>query len=649
MSNTTRAESRCRYLIRDIAEQKGWNTKHPQRGGNFLEEQEIAAFFPDSGLGLTKPDFIICRDNFPLIVVEAKNESCKIDQAVSEAIDYAEAINNHGTYSIFIATGVAGEEDNGYLFRTVFFDGDSWVPLQSYGFELTSFPSVGEVTTALETKNGTTEVTIPQLAEYINAAISLSSILRSAKIEPSLRPKVLGAVITALYQGEIELGNGEEIHSTNALVSQAILETDNFDERKKYQLIEALRLPDADYARLAPKMSKIVFILKTLNVKSILRTDTDFLGLLYEAFIRYGYDNNSLGIVFTPRHITKFCAGLINVSARDKVIDIACGSGGFLVASFDRMVKSAHELGVPISIVRESLYGFDTNPTVWALAALNMFFRGDGKSHIENVNCFDDESKASVRGRFTKALLNPPFSQDDEPERDFITQAMEALQTMGLLAVVVKSGIFADEDNALWRANFLKSHTIVGMISLPSDLFYPTAVDTTIMVACAHRPQATDDRVFMAKIWNDGFKKLKGKRVETPGSQLDEIMEQFIRFSNGQTTNSNLVTVITGDKLIPYGAEYCPEQYLPQPHLPVEEQLKYQEEIIKSILTTSVCIDGIADEVLDNFPSWGDLPELIYGREDTIEYFFNVKAGKSIGESNYSTGTCPEQCHTTCE
>ena len=62
MPRDTRAESRCRYLIRDIAQQKGWNTKHPQRGGHFLEEQEIAAFFPDSGLGLTKPDFIVCRN-----------------------------------------------------------------------------------------------------------------------------------------------------------------------------------------------------------------------------------------------------------------------------------------------------------------------------------------------------------------------------------------------------------------------------------------------------------------------------------------------------------------------------------------------------------------------------------------------------------
>ena len=79
MPRNTRAEARCRYLVREIAQQKGWNTKHPQQGGNFLEEQEIASHFPDSGLGLTKPDFLVCMNYAPIIVVEAKNELNKID------------------------------------------------------------------------------------------------------------------------------------------------------------------------------------------------------------------------------------------------------------------------------------------------------------------------------------------------------------------------------------------------------------------------------------------------------------------------------------------------------------------------------------------------------------------------------------------
>ena len=641
MAKAKRAESRCRYLVRNIATQKGWDIRHPQKGGQFLEEQEIEDYFNDSGLGKTKPDFLVCKNYKPIIVVEAKNEKTKIDNAINEATDYADAINQHGTYHVNIAVGVAGEEDNGYLFVTKFYNGTEWVELSARGYKLTSFPSVSEVDNAIITNNGTTEVSIPNVSDYITTAIELSSILRSAKIEPSLRPKVLGAVITALYQGEIDLTEGNELNSINKLVKTAINSTDHFEENKKRQLIDTLKMSEADYARLAPKMGKIIYILKMLNIKSILQTDTDFFFFLYEAFIRYGYDNNSLGIVFTPRHITKFCAELIDVNASDKVIDIACGSGGFLVASFDKMLSTHTEMGIPFNVIREALYGFDTNPTVWALAALNMFFRGDGKSHIENASCFETNSVNSIKDRFTKALLNPPFSQEEEPERDFIDVAMKSLQTLGLMAVVVKSGIFADDDNALWRGTFLKEHTLLGMISLPGDLFYPTAVDTTIMIAKAKRPQEVTDKVFMAKIWNDGYKKLKGKRVETAGSQLDEVLQEFRKFQKGEATSSKLVTVISAEEVLKEGAEFCPEQYLPQPEFPEEEQERYREDIVKSILRTTVSIDDIADEVLTDFPQLSGLPELPYGESDVIEKFFYVKGGKSSGEGNYNDGSCP--------
>ena len=642
MPRGKRAEARSRYLVRAIAEKKGWDTRHPQKGGDFLEEQEIEDFFPDCGLQGNKPDFLVCKKSVPILVVEAKNDVKKIDQAVKEATEYAEQINKKGSYIIKIAVGVAGEEDHGYLFRSLFWNGVDWKPLTSKGYELTSFPSPFEVNGAVYTNNGTTEVSIPQISDYIDVAIELSSILRSAKIEPSLRPKVLGAVITALYWGEIDLEDGAELKSINTLVAEAIQSTDHFEETKKEQLIEALKLTIGDYNRLSNKIGKIVFLLKRLNIKSVLQTDTDFLGLLYEAFIRYGYDNNSLGIVFTPRHVTKYCAELIDITAQDKVIDIACGSGGFLVAAFDRMIRTAKEIGVSTETVRESLYGFDTNPTVWSLAALNMFFRGDGKSHIENASCFDPKSRDSTKGKFTKALLNPPFSQEEEPERDFISAAMDSLQTLGVMAVVVKSGIFADDDNARWRYEFLKQHTLLGMISLPGDLFYPTAVDTTIMIAKAHRPQNKNDSIFMSKIWNDGFKKLKGKRVEAEGSQLPEVLEQFKRFMKGEEPNSQLVTTIKAEQLMEIGAEFSPEQYLSQPDFLNNEQAYYIENVTRSILTSSICVEELADEVIDSFPmAEYALPNIPYGKSGTVETFFTVAGGKSRGESNYLAGSCP--------
>jgi hypothetical protein len=42
-----RAEARARYYCREEARLLGWDTNHPQRGGQFLEEQEVVNFFPE--------------------------------------------------------------------------------------------------------------------------------------------------------------------------------------------------------------------------------------------------------------------------------------------------------------------------------------------------------------------------------------------------------------------------------------------------------------------------------------------------------------------------------------------------------------------------------------------------------------------------
>ena len=91
-----------------------------------------------------------------MIVVEAKNDEKKIQSAISEAMEYAEAINTFGKFNIKIVVGVAGEEDNGYIFETRFLDNGGWKPLKSRGFALTSFPSVQEIETAFISDNGTT-------------------------------------------------------------------------------------------------------------------------------------------------------------------------------------------------------------------------------------------------------------------------------------------------------------------------------------------------------------------------------------------------------------------------------------------------------------------------------------------------------------
>ena len=639
MKRRKRAESRARYFIRNQAGKRGWNISHISCGGDVLEEQEITDSFPNIGLGLNKPDFLFLLYGEPTLIVEAKNDAAKISIAIKEAIEYANLINATGKYKIRFAVGAAGEEDHGFSVEVRYLKGETWKPILSKGYEITAFPSKREVELAIHADNGTTTVDIPTVAEFIDAAIELSRILRLAKVEAPLRPRVIGSLTLAMYQGSIDTTSNNALLSINKLLSDAIDESVDLTEIKKRRLKESLQLLGGDYERLAPFIGRIVALLNQLNIRSVLQTDTDFLGLFYEAFLRYGYDNNALGIVFTPRHITKFCVDLVMINATDRVIDIACGTGGFLVAAFDAMMKTAHGPKA-IQKVKNSLYGFDTNPTIWALSTLNMFFRGDGKTNIENSSCLDSHNKKKVEGKFTKAFLNPPFSQEGEPERDFIDQSMAALEPEMLLAVVVKAGIFADDEHKYWRREFTRNHSVIGVISLPEDLFYPTAAPTSILIAKAHAPQG-QDKVFMARISNDGFEKLKGRRIAITGSQLPTTTKVFHDFMNGIDVKEKNVAVINGNKILD-GNEWSPQQWLTQ-SIKIEEELtKYEQEVRISIYRAVSAMPELADICLSEFPDLSnDLPTLPYGKTKPIEFFFEVSNGRSIGEKNYREGQYP--------
>ena len=635
-----RAESRARYFIRKTAKEKGWNLNHPNRDGDVLEEQEIADYTKNTDLGLKRPDFLFCLQGEPVMVIEAKNTCDKIGDAVAQAEKYCDLLNNKHHYHVKLAVGIAGEPDNGYIVSVKFWKDGQWHDLTAKGYPLTAIPSKEECANALDADDSTTELTIPSFAEFVDAAIEISNILHAAKIETTLRPKVVGAVTTALYVGDISLASKTPLKDINTLMTQAIAGSQHFEEAKQKKLIEALTLGVNDFERLSNHIFRIVAILKRLNVKSVLQSDADFLGMFYEAFLRYGADNNAMGIVFTPRHITRMCVDLVGVEVGQKIIDMTCGTGGFLVAAFDQLknkatTRKSHDL------IRESIYGFDTNPTVWALSCLNMFFRGDGKSHIENTSSLDEASRESTGNMFQRAFLNPPFHQEGEPERDFIDASMNALVQGGLFAGVIYAGVFADDDNRNWRAEFMRKHTILALISLPDELFYPNAsAITTIMIARAHEPQPFGSSIYMGRIDNDGFVKLKGKRVACEGSQIAQVTSEFAAFLKDEKSE-HVIGCSINASLLRGGAEYSPQTYLPQKPLTQGDIQKLNNKTVMALFQAVTSYPDITDSINPDFNDQQRRVRFPLATTEKLSYFFDVKTGKSAGLKTYTEGIVP--------
>ena len=69
--------------------------------------------------------------------------------------------------------------------------------------------------------------------------------------------------------------------------------------------------------------------LHNLNIKSAMNSGDDWLGTFYEVFLKYASWAKDLGIVLTPRHLTRWAADVMDVRDNDIVYDPTSGTGGF--------------------------------------------------------------------------------------------------------------------------------------------------------------------------------------------------------------------------------------------------------------------------------------------------------------------------------
>lgn len=334
------------------------------------------------------------------------------------------------------------------------------------------------------------------------------------------------------------------------------------------------------------------------------------------------------------------CAELLDVQLGSTVYDPACGTGGFLVAAFDRMMQQATS-PVAQKEVRASLGGFDTNPTVWALAILNMFSRGDGKSRVVYGSCF--EHRGAVLD-YDYALLNPPFSQEGEPETDFIDHALNAVRAGGRVAVVLKTSVMVDPALHSWRSALVAEHHIEAVLTLPLELFYPTSSPTVVLVVKAHSPERNRG-TFVARIENDGFTISKKRRIPVAGSQIESVVDLFKEYQGRglAATVPNLATVVEREAVL-NGDEVCAERWLPSAPFGQREYNHHRVETFRQLALAIAHYTEVTDELHGDFEG-----ALAAGRSaaerpqcrSTLGEWFTIANGRSGSRKSYAPGRVP--------
>lgn len=578
-------------FIKNELKDLGWNIRNPNRdpSGEVYTQQECLDN-PEIGanLGRQKPENVIKVRENTFWVIEAKPTPNDLDIAYREAADYASVINRSRIIKALFISGVAGNDIDGYIVQTGFIQPNGNPINITYNDRpITSLLSKEQAQFLADNNTFKLNDIITSEETFIRIAEEINEILHKASINKDQRATVISSVLLSMISDTLPNFNASPdvfISDINNRVEDVLI---SHSKREFAAQIE-LKLPQEDSAKAKYKTAivKTLFALRKINIKAAMNSDHDLLGKFYEVFLKYGNGAKDIGIVLTPRHVTNFAATILDVNHNDIVLDPACGTGGFLVAAYDKVKTEAttDELSL---FKKHRIFGIEQQANVAAMAIVNMIFRGDGKNNIINENCFAryisrttrNGSNSAIyvqetvgqRPPITKVLMNPPFAlkQDDEKEYRFIDHALAQMVENGLLFSVLPSSVmYASGDYCEWRKKLVTNHQLLAVISFPTDLFYPQASVEAVMVIIKAKKPHGDFKTLWCRVLNDGYKKLKRRRLPVEGENDLDKYYRIIKNYIIEDTNFREIPGILQKKEIDssdVSLELIPQQYLDNP------------------------------------------------------------------------------------
>ncbi|MDA9837644.1 type I restriction-modification system subunit M [Luminiphilus sp.] len=219
---------------------------------------------------------------------------------------------------------------------------------------------------------------------------------------------------------------------------------------------------------------------------------SDLLGEVYEYFLGQfaSAEGKKGGQFYTPSHVVKTLVAVLSPNS-GRVYDPCCGSGGMFVQS-EEFVK-AH--GGRVDDI--SIYGQESNPTTWRLAAMNLAIRGFAADlGKEPADTFARDQFPDVK--FDYIMANPPFNISDwggekyesDPRWRFgrppvgnanyawLQHMLWKLRPGGQAGVVLANGSMSSNTGGEGqiREAMVRSDVVEVMVALPGQLFLNTQI-----------------------------------------------------------------------------------------------------------------------------------------------------------------------------
>ncbi|MCF7825627.1 MAG: N-6 DNA methylase [Candidatus Marinimicrobia bacterium] len=332
----------------------------------------------------------------------------------------------------------------------------------------------------------------------------------------------------------------------------------------------------------------LMYIVGELQQYCLTESSRDAVGDAFEVFIGHAL-KGAQGQFFTPRNVVKMVVEMIDPKPTDKVIDPACGSGGFLVEClrymWDKADKEYEDLNWPkheIEIEKQkiaikNLRGIDKDYFLSKVAKAYMALLGDGRGGIhcenslENPTHWGDETTDDIKlNQFDIVITNPPFGSKipvkgeellkqydlgyswkfdkktgewsknklkakETPQILFIERCLQLLKNGGKLAIVLPDGILGNDSLIYLREWMLNKAKILAVVDVPIETFMPyTSTKTSILFLQKQGDESfvnTDYKIFMAICETCGHNR-RGQETDS-----DDISEMSVKYKEWMELN----------------------------------------------------------------------------------------------------------------
>jgi len=213
---------------------------------------------------------------------------------------------------------------------------------------------------------------------------------------------------------------------------------------------------------------------------------------IYESILKELQSAGDSGEFFTPRALTQFMAEIINPKLGEKVLDPACGTGGFLTSVIEYIRQNEVTNIEARKILQNCIHGIEFKPLPFLLSITNLILHDIEIPNIEYSNALlRDLTSITHKDRVDIILANPPFGgtvvdgeetnfplnfRTRESADLFLILFIKYLQDGGRAAIVLPDGSLTGEGvKSRIRRKLLEDCNLHTIIRLPNSVFQPYA------------------------------------------------------------------------------------------------------------------------------------------------------------------------------